>query len=80
MRQARLLIFIGGVVLPFIAGLLNSSLNSILAKLRGQLSTICRSAASRHRIGFIFLPVENLVFVLIGWLVGRHFDSEMSLG
>ncbi len=115
MKQARLFIFVGGVLLPYIAGLLNSGLAS--DSLGGFLflsafnsivwgSILLATAGYRHAIsaaypallgfawptlsylsfggksspiGFIFLPFENLLFVLIGWLIGRHFDREMSL-
>jgi hypothetical protein len=114
MRQVRLLIFVGGIFLPYVAGMINSSLpmswgsilflgafNSIIWG-----SVLLATAGYRHAIsaaypallgfawptlyylsfgsksspiGLVFLPVENLLFVLIGWLVGRHFDREMSL-
>jgi hypothetical protein len=112
--QIRLLILIGGVCLPFVAALVNSSLpftwGGIL--MIGVFNSICWGsilvATAGYRdpssaifpvvigyawptlfyltfdgksspFGLVFVPIENVVFVLIGWLVGRYAERRNSV-
>jgi hypothetical protein len=111
MWRIRVLIVIGGLLLPYIVAIVNSSLPLGLsgALFLGALNSICwgsillATAGYRHPhsaifpivmgfawptlfyltfdrksspLGFIFLPIENLVFVFAGWLAGRYVDKE----
>jgi hypothetical protein len=111
MRQTRLLIAKGGVLLPYIAAMVNSSLPHSLSGglFLSVFNSICwgsillATAGYRHPhsamfpvvmgfawptlfyltfdsksspFGFVFIPIENLVFVFAGWLAGRYFDKD----
>lgn len=111
MRRIRAAIVIGGILLPYIAGIVNSALPPSFkgALFLGVVNSICwgsvllATSGYQHSssamfpillgfawptcfyltfntksspLGFIFLPIENLVFVLAGWLVGRYVDKQ----
>jgi hypothetical protein len=111
MRRVRILIVIGGILLPFFAAIVNSSLPLGVGGglLLSALNSICwgsillATVGYRHQnsaivpivtgvawpaffylafdsesspLGLIFLPVENLVFVFAGWLLGRYIDRQ----
>lgn len=113
----RLLIVIGGICLPFIAGIVNGSGNLLnfnpgAVLFLSALNSICwgsillATLGYRHAnsaifpivigftwpalyyltldsksspFGIIFLPIENLAPVFIGWLVGRYADRQSDL-
>ena len=111
MRRVRLLIVIGGILLPYFAAVLNSSLplRAGGGLFLSALNSICwgsillATLGYRHEnsaifpivigfawptlfyltfgsktspLDFIFLPIENLVFVFAGWLLGNYVDKH----
>ncbi len=111
MRRIRAAIVIGGILLPYIAGIVNNALplNFRGALFLGVVNSICwgsvllATSGYRHSgsamfpivmgfawptcfyltfnpksspLGFIFFPIENVVCVFAGWLVGRYVDKQ----
>lgn len=113
----RLLIVIGGVLLPYVAAMIGGSTALLNAKpdaiiVFGAFNSICRGGVllatvgyrnpaatifpvviglalptyfylnfgskSTSPFGIIFMPIENLVLVFIGWLAGRYVDKRSN--
>jgi len=111
MHRVRLFVVTGGILLPYVAAMLNSSLPFGVREglFVGVLNSICWGSilvatigfrnptsalfpivigyawpilfyltfnSKSSPVGFIFLPIENLVFVFAGWLAGRYVDKS----